>query len=517
MKTFAARFAGALLLLAALSGSALAQVATASTFNGILTVIWGDPKPGTASAGAMRFELTLPNGAVYPLQLAPGQQNEAVQLFGKRVTVQGRMAASATPGGRTPIVVDGMTSAEPRNAAPEQQVRAKVTRKVLFVLLRFKGDTQRPHPATFYTRELTNPLVPPAGSKALATINGFFNNTSWGNLHWQGAVVGANGFNSTQWFTLPKTKHQYAPCGWNGDCADLTQIQIDALALIDGAGVNWKTYDNINFVLNNDLDCCAWGGSFSHGGKVYGATWEPPWGQEASTYVHELGHSIGLPHSGWRYYAYDSHHDEMSRGNPARIAVCGHYTSANDGNILENIDCTEPGAGYIVAHKDYLGWIPAANKRTVNTVGKRNFIIEANARPLGSRLKMVKICLNSWACNGGDGTRARFLTLAARIKAGKYENGLPSEGIVIHDVLMNRGPIGGHCFFNDQSGWAVPIDATPGDFNTTTCQPMDKPGFGLMDMPFVVGKTYNNPVLGVTVKVLSKTATTYTVQVNKTK
>jgi hypothetical protein len=510
MTSFVARVAGLALMAAALAhGTAAAQVATAS-FNGILSVIWGDPKPDTDGVGAMRFTLTLPNGTEHPLQLAPGQQNAAIQFFGKQVTVQGRMAATAAPDGRTPIAVDDITSAEPNNGAL-QRPRAKVTRRVLFVLLRFKGDAQRSHPVTFYTRELTNPQLPPRGSKALATINGFFNRTSWGKLQWRGVVAG------NRWFRLPRTKRQYAPCGWSGSCAKLNLIRADALALLTRNGINWRTYDNINFVLNNDLDCCAWGGGFTANGKFYGATWEPPWSQEASTYVHELGHSIGLPHSGWRYYAYDSHHDEMSRGNPARTAVCGSYRSANYGNARYNIFCNEPGAGYIVAHKDYLGWIPAANKRTVNRKMTRTYVIEANALPLGKRLKMVKICIPGKPCAGGDGSGARFLTVAARIKAGKYENGLPSQGIVIHDVMMNRGPIGGHCFFNDQSGWAVPIDATPGDFNRTTCLPQDQAGAGLMDMPFVVGRTYRNPAWGITVKVLHKTRTTYTVQVSKTK
>jgi hypothetical protein len=515
MKAVVARLAAVALVLAAFAAvPSFAQTATA-TFSGILTVIWGDPKPGTRGTGATRFNLTEPNGTVHPLEFTPAQRGEAMQFFGKRVTVHGRAAASAAPNGKTPIVVDDITSAEPANGAPVQP-RAKVRRKVLFVLLKFAGDTQMPHPVSFYTDELTNPQNPPAGSKALATINGFFNRTSWGQLQWDGDVAGKEGLNPTHWITLPHDKRFYANCSWSGDCANLDQIQADALAHLP-LSVNWRAYDNINFVLNNDLDCCAWGGSFVSNSKVFGATWEPPWSQEASTYVHELGHSIGLPHSGWRYYAYDSHHDEMSRGNPARTGTCGSYKSANDHMAKESIICTEPGTGYIVAHKDFLGWIPAANKATFNSVGSKTFVIEANALGLGNRLKMVKICLPNRPCNGGDGSNAHFLTLAARIKASRYEKGLPSEGVVIHDVLMNRSPIGGHCFFNNQSGWAVPIDATPGDFNTATCKPQDVAGSGLMDMAFAVGKTYRNAPFGITVKVVRKTATTYTVRVTRTK
>ena len=45
-----------------------------------------------------------------------------------------------------------------------------------------------------------------------ATINGFFAKTSWNRLQWKADVAGKGGLNPTAWFTLPKTKAQYAPC-----------------------------------------------------------------------------------------------------------------------------------------------------------------------------------------------------------------------------------------------------------------------------------------------------------------
>jgi hypothetical protein len=38
-------------------------------------------------------------------------------------------------------------------------------------------------------------LTPPAGSTTPATINGFFNKTSWGKLRWRAHVAGRGGLN----------------------------------------------------------------------------------------------------------------------------------------------------------------------------------------------------------------------------------------------------------------------------------------------------------------------------------
>ncbi|HVZ51067.1 MAG TPA: hypothetical protein VG986_03815, partial [Pseudolabrys sp.] len=481
---------------------------TGNRFEGTLNVIWGDPRPG-GTGGTTKFNLALPNGTTVPLQVDPAEQNATIQHFGKSVVVQGHSAP--TPSGEPGIAVEQMTLAPNQSAAPAV---VSGTRRVLFLLLRFKGDTQQPHPAKFY-RDLTNPLSPNEPTIP-ATINGFFNKTSWGKLKWQADVGGVGGLNPTTWLTLPHARSYYTPTGWSSCCADLTAIQNDGLKLAKAQGINLAVYDNINFVLNNDLDCCAWGGSIVYNNKLYGATWEPPWGQETATYSHEQGHSIGLPHSGWVYYAYDSPWDVMSMAHLAAKSVkCATYKSANSGNATSTVFCDEPGDGYIAAHKDYLGWIPAANKVEINSKTTKTVTLEADALPLGKGIKMIKVCYKGVACTGSS---AHYLTIEARIRGVQFDNGLTGDGVIIHDVQMNRSAISGKCYFNNQSGWAVPVDATPNDYNKTNCNSGGRtwPNYALGNAEFLAGKTYTNTARHVTVKVVKKSGSAYVVQVSRT-
>jgi hypothetical protein len=464
--------------------SALAQ--TATRFEGTLNVVWGDPRDG-AKGGDMHYSVALPDGRVYPLTVAPGQQGAALQAFGKHVVIRGSLTTDAH--GNAGIAAERIDAAA---ATPEQR-GAAVTRKVLFILLQFQGDSQQPHDKDFYLA-LTNSKKPNDAEHIPATINGFFDKTSWGNLQWKA--------DATNWMVLPFNKAHYANCGWDSSCANLNALSHDAFVLATNAGIDVSKYDNINFVLNNDLDCCAWGGSTSFGGKSFGATWEPPWGQEAGTYSHEFGHSIGLPHSGWTYYAYDSPWDIMSKRTASKQVLCATYFSAND-NANRNVNCTEPGDGYIAGHKDYLGWLPAANQVVIDGPMTKKVTLEANALPLNDGIKLIKICLSGVSCSGST---ARYLTVEARIGTKLYEKGLTGDGVIIQDFKLNRGAIGGTCYFNSQSGFAVPIDATPGDYDTVNCDSngLVWPNYGLGNAQWQPGQTYTDNALHVSVKVNKK-------------
>jgi hypothetical protein len=499
--------------------SAFAQ-APPQALTGTLLVVWGDPDPRLGIGGETRYELATPGGIRVPLRIDAAQSG-AVRNFRKLVTVNGRYAVTQQPGtvNQDTFVVDGITTNGDVVSLPPPAPTSG-TKRVVFLLVRFSDDSDVPHAPSFYT-DLNNPDTPPPGAQFPTTINGFFKKTSYGAFGWDGYVAGAGGLGAPQgWLTLPHPSSYYlqSPCDPAAACGAKTfELGDDATALGRAAGVDFRNFDTINFVLSNDLGCCAYGGSYysAADGKSYGATWAPPWAQDATFYAHELGHSLGLPHSGWVYFAYDSPWDSMSRSASAAFIPCGSYFSAESDNVIE-LNCREPGDGYIAAHKDFLGWIPTANQLVIDGPYEGTVSLEANSLPLSSAVKMIKVCLAGLPCTGSS---AHYLTVEARVKGlgttSQFDNSIPDDGVIIHDVQMDRHPIEGPCFWNSQSGWAQPIDSTPGDYDSVNCtsQPFSYPN-ALDNAQWAQGQTYTAAAYGLTISVLARTTTTFVVSVS---
>ena len=477
---------------------------------GTLIVVWGDPRSGADAGGETRYALATTDGKLLRLQLS-GQEDAALLNFGKRVTVSGPVVQNppdvVTGADSETMLVDSISA---QSAGAEASVLG--TKKVIYLLVKFSDDAAVPHPPVFYT-DLNNPDTPPVGELFPTTVNGFFKKTSYNQFSWIGDVGGMGGVGASGgWLTLPHPKSFYAPCGWSGSCAQLGTLGDDATALGRAQGINFTTYDNINFVLSNDLDCCAWGGGYfsSVDSKVYGATWEPPWGQETGTYAHEMGHSLGLPHSGWIYFAYDSPWDMMSSRFSAANNLCGSYLSINDGTV-DSLYCSEPGDGYIAPHKDYLGWIPPANAVVSDTSSSTTVTLEANSLPLGAGTKILTICITGLPCSGSP---AHFFTVEARVKGlagvSQFDNAIPSDGVIIHEIRRGNPAIGGSCFFNSQSGWAFPVDSTPGDYDSNACNAGGRnyPNYALYNAQWSPGQTYTN---GFSISVVSRSGSNFVI------
>lgn len=475
---------------------AAAQTAAASgRYEGVLSVLWADPQDH-AGEGEIIFKLNTADGRRVPLTVGPDLQSQAIQAGGKSVTVVGSSVASAAGGESVAATAIEVSAIAPQAAA------VKGTKKVLYILLKFKGDRQEPFKPKHYL-DLTNPMR--GSGKIPSTINAFYDAVSYGVFQWSAQVAG------NKWYTLSKTHAEICPGPTNGGCPNLETAGDEAMQLVKN-DVDVRKFDTINFVFNNDLNCCAFGGSgYTYKGRSWGVTWEPPWGQQAGIYAHELGHSLGLPHSGWRYGTYDSNHDQMSRGTSINQKRCAFYDSVNNGGRKTPVMCDEPGSGYIMAHQNHLGWIPKAQVAIHKSRQPAVYDIEANALPFGKTLKVVQICLTDSPCTTSD-PAGRFITVEVKTKTKAFDRGVPSEGVIIHDVAMARGPITGPCYVNPQTGWAMPYDATPGDWDPNTCQ-----GAGLSNMAYLPGQTLQDDFLGFKVEVLSRKKDVYKVRVTKTK
>jgi M6 family metalloprotease-like protein len=286
-------------------------------------------------------------------------------------------------------------------------------------------------------------------------LDHYWREVSYDNINLTGSAVHG-------WFNLPSPRSTYIQ-----NDADLTLLANDCTAAAD-ASVNFPDFVGINMMFNQDLDCCAWGGSrtltLDGQTKTYRVTWMPPWAfDDQGVLAHEMGHGFGFPHSSGPYgQTYDSDWDVMSG-----IGIC----SPPDATF----GCL--GVHTISYHKDRLAnWIPAERKFLAVEGTYHTLSLERLAQPPNNNnFLLAEIPYGS-----------EFYTVEVRESAG-YDNQLPGEGIIIHEVNGSRASdalvvdstnngdpnddgarwTAGETFNDAANGISVAVNSSSGAFNIT--------------------------------------------------
>jgi M6 family metalloprotease-like protein len=428
--------------------------APAAVMTGTLTAVWGDPPQGSSVESKLLFTLTDDGGTEHELIFEDGVLEAAgglTALDRRRVTI-GVRDGFAARGARlvTAVALD-------KTFGPIVD-RPSITgaQPWITILCRF-ADTPSvtPNPVSYFQGLL---------GTAAPGMDHYWRETSYNLINLTGTgVVG--------WYNLPQPRSYYV-YDQNGDGtvdADLSRMALDCTQVAD-PDVNFPSYVGVNLAFNGNLDCCAWGGSRSltRDGQTrsYRMTWLPPWAQISGVVAHEMGHGFGFPHSSGPYSTpYDSEWDPMSDGFRS-----GFYPTYGATPVHT-----------ITHHKDLGQWIPTASK-FVPTPGSHTITLERLSQPTSAgTYLMAKIPI--------QGSTTNFYTVEARKFAG-YDNGIPAEAVIIHNVLTTRSDRDAQVV--DPDGNGNPNDA------------------GARWLP---GETYTDAAAGISIAVVGSAATTFTVTI----
>jgi len=445
----------------------IASPLSAATMTGWLSVVWGDPVPGSNEASHLEFFLTDPRGTT--TELVIGQT--ALAAAGGLVAVNQHFVE---------VVIEGdipgigrRRAASLRVLSPPDEPESGATEAVLgskpWVTLacKFSDKSAEPENLSYFQGMYAN---------APGRLDHYWREVSYDAID----IVGST---AVDWKNLPNSHTYYVPTPGSGTSAKLSQLFEDCTAAADpfidfSLGASGG-FEGINLMFNEQLDCCAWGGSrwatldgvSKSWRTTWRTTWDPPWAfAQEGVIAHEMGHGFGLPHannSDGDSNPYDSPWDVMSSATGYAVSDPVY------GKLGKHVNSY---------HKDRLGWLDGAEMFAVPGEGFFRVTIDPLGSATTSTYRMARIPIS--------GSTSHYYTVEVREAVGNYEAEIPGTGpgdrmVIIHEVQTGRS----------EPAWVVDEDAPPADYADTE---------GVM---WRVGEIFVDPAAEIVVEVESQTAT----------
>jgi M6 family metalloprotease-like protein len=400
-----ARMPVALLLAAALLAPAQATAQSTKTLTGRLASLVTDPQDERDSSVTVHFLLQDDGSSVRVdmSAMVASVFTDERKFQGRRLRVEGvdaRVPSAAGPGLEAAVRVSRLELLDGTAASLTVPV-VSPTQNVAVVLCRFSDRSAVPGSVADVERSV-GAVFP--GAEA------YWNEVSNGTIRLAGTRVFG-------WYTLARSFDFYYGADWatrfsNEFARDMALR--DECAGVADADVFFPGFAGIAMHFNRGISS-----SYAYLSPInmtrdgttrgYRTSYMMDWStRQAGTWAHEFGHTFGLRHSGANGLAYVSPYDVMSRSRARTLA-----------------DGWSFGTHTFAYHKDVLGFVPSARKWVPGSPGGTTFTLERSALPSANGFLMAQI---------PSARPGIFYVLEARRRAGFFEDAIPREGVVIHQV-----------------------------------------------------------------------------------